>query len=79
MSGPDVCAVATQEFTQSFRQAFAALDLYALFSIGFGLVMPDWVGSALIVVLSDWLAVVRGELAGTALGVCMRVVSLTPH
>lgn len=67
-------AVATQDFTQSFRQAFAALGLYTLFSIGFGLAMPDWVGSPLIVALTDWLAVVLGALAGTATGVWMRVL-----
>ena len=72
-------AVATQEFTQSFRQAFAALGLYSLFSIGFGLVMSSWAVSPLIMVLIDWLAVVLGALAGTAIGAWMRVVRARQH
>jgi hypothetical protein len=67
-------AVATQELTQSLRQAFAALGLYTLISIGIGLVMSAWVPSPLIMVLIDWLAVVMGALAGTAIGVWIRVV-----
>lgn len=67
-------AVATQEVTQSFRQAFAALCLYTLFDIGLGLLMSAWVASPLIMGLIDWLAVALGALAGTAIGVRMRVV-----
>ena len=59
---------------QSLRQAFAALGLYTLISIGIGLVMSAWVPSPLIMVLIDWLAVVMGALAGTAIGVWIRVV-----
>lgn len=67
-------AVATQELTQSFRQAFATLGLYTLISIGVGLVLSAWVVSPLVMVLIDWLAVVLGALAGTAIGVWIRMV-----